>query len=284
MWNLQHIFYMKRKILSNFQICISIPLTQSIMVVLSKGCKPDNFESHNSLKLGFMNIWGLRSNFVDCKSFLESNSPNILALCETNLNDSLILTISVWRISSKHFLFFSVTIFGLSRCLQAFFARRFQAVFKTSSILLPKRLLQVVLKTSWRRLEDEDLQLCLEDAFEDKKCCSEDVLKTSSPRGMFDRSYFNRKGFQYSYAWSCSLCEGTASFCRGRISSKICRFLLTFSNGFTSLSFLLPFPLSITFCVFIIVFNYISSNVDELLSINPSARVFVFGDFNVHHK
>ena len=110
-----------------------------------------------------MNIWGLRSNFVDCKSFLESNSPNILALCETNLNDSLILTISVWRISSKHFLFFSVTIFGLSRCLQTFFARRFEAVFKTSSILLPKRLLQVVLKTSWRRLEDDDLQLCLED-------------------------------------------------------------------------------------------------------------------------
>ena len=33
-----------------------------------------------------------------------------------------------------------------------------------------------------------------------------------------------------------------------------------------------------------IVFNYISSNLDELLSINPSARVFVFGDFNVHHK
>ena len=26
-------------------------------------------------------------NFVDCKSFLESNSPDILALCETNLDD-----------------------------------------------------------------------------------------------------------------------------------------------------------------------------------------------------
>ena len=30
------------------------------------------------------------------------------------------------------------------------------------------------------------------------------------------------------------------------------------------------------------VFDSISSNVDEVLSINPS--VFVFGDFNVHHK
>ena len=61
------------------------------MTILSKACKPDNFESHNSLsmKLSFTNIWGLRSNFVDCESFLESNSPDILALCETNLDDSI---------------------------------------------------------------------------------------------------------------------------------------------------------------------------------------------------
>ena len=32
------------------------------------------------------------------------------------------------------------------------------------------------------------------------------------------------------------------------------------------------------------VFDSISSNIDEALSINPSANVFVFGDFNVHHK
>ena len=59
------------------------------MAILSKACQPDNFKSHNSLKLSFTNIWGLRSNFVDCKSFLESNSPDILALCETNLDDSV---------------------------------------------------------------------------------------------------------------------------------------------------------------------------------------------------
>ena len=58
------------------------------MAILSKGCKPDNFESHNSLKLSFTNIQGLCSNFVDSESFLESNSLNILDLCETNLNDS----------------------------------------------------------------------------------------------------------------------------------------------------------------------------------------------------
>ena len=32
------------------------------------------------------------------------------------------------------------------------------------------------------------------------------------------------------------------------------------------------------------VFDSISSNIDEVFSINPSANVFVFGDFNVHHK
>ena len=59
------------------------------MAILSKRCKPDNFEPHNSLKLSFTNIRGLRSNFVECESFLESNSPDILALCETNLDDSI---------------------------------------------------------------------------------------------------------------------------------------------------------------------------------------------------
>ena len=33
-----------------------------------------------------LNIWGLCLNFVDPKSFLESNSPDILALYETNLD------------------------------------------------------------------------------------------------------------------------------------------------------------------------------------------------------
>ena len=59
------------------------------MAILSEACKPDSFESHNSLKLSFTNIRGLRSNFVDCESFLESNSPDILALCEANLGDSI---------------------------------------------------------------------------------------------------------------------------------------------------------------------------------------------------
>ena len=59
------------------------------MAILSKACKPDSLESPNSLKVSFTHIRGLRSNYVDCESFLESNSPDIFALCETNLDDSI---------------------------------------------------------------------------------------------------------------------------------------------------------------------------------------------------
>ena len=59
------------------------------MTILSKASKPDNFESYNSLKPSFTNIRGLRSNFVNCESFLESNSPDILPMCESNLDDSI---------------------------------------------------------------------------------------------------------------------------------------------------------------------------------------------------
>ena len=78
--------------LKDWCLMISLPtflfLTPWIMGILSKGCKPD-IRSHNSLKLSFTNIRSLCSNFVDCESFLESNSPGILALCETNLDDSI---------------------------------------------------------------------------------------------------------------------------------------------------------------------------------------------------
>ena len=36
-----------------------------------------------------MDIRGLSLNFVDCESFLESNSPDIFAPCETNLDNSI---------------------------------------------------------------------------------------------------------------------------------------------------------------------------------------------------
>ena len=56
------------------------------MAILPKTRKSDNFELHNSQNGSFTNIWGLRSIFFDSESFLESNSPDILVLCETNLD------------------------------------------------------------------------------------------------------------------------------------------------------------------------------------------------------
>ena len=64
-------------------------LTQWIMAILSKGCKPGNLEPHNSQKFSFTHIWGLCSSFVEFESFLESNSADIFALCETNLDNSI---------------------------------------------------------------------------------------------------------------------------------------------------------------------------------------------------
>ena len=169
-------------------------LTQSIIAILSKECRPDNFESHNSLKLSFPNIRGLRSNFVERESFLGSNSPDILALCETDLDDS---------IDSGNF-----SVRGY----------------------LP-------------------------------------LIRKDSITHMHGLALYVKKGL---------LLHGT-------YLRKLRGFLLMFSTGFTSLSVLLLFPLSLTF-IFMhgVLFYFI--NIDEILSINPSANVFVFGNFNVHHK
>ena len=52
-----------------------------------------------------------------------------------------------------------------------------------------------------------------------------------------------------------------------------------FLTGFTYFLFLYRSP-----SLLCTVFDSISSNIDQVLSINPSANVFVFGDFNVHPK
>ena len=61
-------------------------LTQRIMTILSKRCKSDFFEF---FELSFKNIQDPQSYFVECESFLESTSLDIIALCETNLDDSI---------------------------------------------------------------------------------------------------------------------------------------------------------------------------------------------------
>ena len=166
------------------------------MAILSNTCKPDSFESHNSLKLSFTNIQGLRLNFVDCESFLESNSPDILALCETNLDDS---------IDSGNF---SV------RCYLP---------------LIPK---------------DSSTHI--------------DGLAVYIKEGL-------------PFAWDLSLNNSADSY--------LC-FPLTLLH-LVSYFFFLYQSTSSSFCT---VLDCISSNIYDVLSINPSANAFVFGDFNIHHK
>ena len=159
------------------------------MAILSKACKPDNFESHNSLKLSLTNIRGLRSNFVDCESFLESNSPDILALCEANLDDSIDSAILIRKDSSTHM-----------HCL---------AVYVKEGLSFARDL----------SLENSaDSYLCFRLAF--------------------------------------------------RLNS-VSYFFFLYRSPSSSLS---------------TVYDSVSSNIDEVLSINTSGNVFVFRDFNVHHK
>ena len=47
-------------------------------------------------------------------------------------------------------------------------------------------------------------------------------------------------------------------------------------TSFSSISHCLP--------LYTLVFDYISYKIDEVLLINPSANVFVYVDFNLHHK
>ena len=166
------------------------------MAILSKACKPDNFEPHNSLKLSFTNIRGLRSNFVDCESFLESNSPDILALRETNLDDA---------IDSDN--------------------------FSVRGYLL--------------------------------------LIRKDSSTPMHGLAVYVKEGLPF--ARNLSL-ENSAD-------SYLC-FRLALLHSVSYFFFLYRSPSS-ALCS---VFDSISSNIDEVLSTNPSTNIFVFGDFNVHHK
>ena len=138
----------------------------------------------------------LRSNSVDCESFLESNSPDILALCETNLDDS---------IDSRNF-----SVRGYLPLTQKDYITH-----------------------------------------------------------MHGLAVYVKQGL--TFAWDLSL-ENSAD-------SYLC-FQLALLHSVSYFFFLYRSPSS-ALCT---VFDSISSNIDEVLSINPSANVFVFGDFNVHHK
>ena len=166
------------------------------MAILSKACIPDNFKLSNSLKLNFTNIWDLSLNFVGYKSFLESNSPDILTLCKTNLDDS---------IDSGNF---SVRVY------------------------LP-------------------------------------LIQKNSSTHMHCVTVYVKEGLLFS--WVLSL--------KNSANSHLC-FWLALHHSLSYFYFLYWSP-SLSLGT---VFDSISSNIDEVLSINLSANVFVFGDFNIRHK
>ena len=166
------------------------------MVTLSKACNSDSFESHNSRKLSFTNIWGLRSNFVDCASFLESNSPDILALCETNLDNS----IDSGNISVRGYL---------------------------------------------------------------------PLIRKDSSTHMHGLAVYLREGLPF--AWDLSLKNSADSYLY---------FQLALLHSVSYFFFLYRSPSS-SLCM---VFDSISFNIDEVVSINLSANVFTFEGFNVCHK
>ena len=166
------------------------------MTILPKACKPDNFKLHNSLKLSFTNIWGLRSNFVHCETFLEWNSPDILALCETNLDDS---------IDSGNF-------------------------YVTGYLSL--------------------------------------IQKDSSTH-MHGVTIYVKEGLPFARDLPLENSADSYLCFRLALLHSVCYFFFLYQS---------PSP---ALCM---VFYSISSDIDEVLSINPSANVFVFGDFNVHHK
>ena len=73
------------------------------------------------------------------------------------------------------------------------------------------------------------------------------------------------------FAWDLSLENSMNSYLR---------FQLALLHSVPYVFFLYQLP-SASLCT---VFYSVPSIIDEFLLINPSANVFVFGDFNVHHK
>ena len=166
------------------------------MAILSKACKPDDFESHNSLKLSFTNIRDLRLNFVDCKFFVGSNSPDILALCATNLDGS---------IDSGN-----VSVTGY----------------------LP-------------------------------------VIRKDSSTHMHGLTVYVKEGLPFARDLSPENSADSYLCFRLALLHSLSYFFFLYRSSSSSLS---------------TGFDSISSNIDEVLSLNPSANVFVFRDLNVHHK
>ena len=89
-----------------------------------------------------------------------------------------------------------------------------------------------------------------------------------------------------SFAWDLSQKNSTDSYLcfwlalLHSVYYYLCFWLALLHSVYYSFFFLYWSP-SMSFCMF---FYSISSNIDAVLLINPSANMFVFRDFNIHHK
>ena len=166
------------------------------MAKKTKLVKPAHSKTHNSLKVSYTNIRGFRSNFLHCESYLQSHLPDILALCETNLDE---------------------TIDSNSFCVNGY---------------LP-------------------------------------LIRKDSSTHMHGLGVFVKEGLPLAREFSFEATD----------ESYMC-FRLALLHSTSYFLFLYRSPSSDSCSIL----DVVSTNIDKVLTVHPTANVFVFGDFNVHHK
>lgn len=159
--------------------------------------KPVNQQkSPRDLSISFSNIRGLRTNFTQCEAYLSSASPDILALCETNLDESI----------------------------------------SSSSFFVPGYL---------------------------------PLIRLDSNTHMHGLGVFVKDSLPIARVPTFEI-QGESFMC----------FRLSLIHTTSYVFFLYRSP-STTSCS---VLEAVSNSIDKALSLHPSAKIFVFGDFNVHHS
>ena len=121
------------------------------MAILSKVCKPDNFESHNSLKLSFQILDAFIRNLIVDLSLNQTNLKLLLYVRQTWMTQ-MILEISLWGVIFS----LSAGYHSLCEASTSFYMRlisrkhcRFLRMFSTGFTLLVVLVLFPLLITSF---------------------------------------------------------------------------------------------------------------------------------------
>ena len=96
-----------------------------------------------------------------------------------------------------------------------------------------------------------------------------------------ESSYLDPKGFCYSYASSCCVCKGGTFFHDWSLEKFKDSYLSFRITLLQSVSYFLSWSPPSSLCT---VFDAISFTINNILSVNLSANVFVFKDFNIYNK